>query len=321
MRGWVLGGLAAATATRAPARPHRARACSVHRFDLSEARHKEDWYLRICPNGRIPAIGGRALGCGVRLRTCAGVLQPPHSCPPPPAPPTHTHPVDHDRGDLAVWESGALLLHLGETRDPEQRLLPTDPARRAEVLSWLFWQVVSFRSRHGRAGGVWVVGWGTGQWEGVCGWVGQQAAPRAPAVHASPATPPPAPRVAWAPCRGRPIGGCSLRPSAMRPPSLATSMRRSGCSGAGVRVKASPCLVCPTPPPPACPPRAPLPPPCPPRVMERQLEGREWLAGGQYSLADIATFSWVLFHDLAAIPLTQVKVTKRASMRAPSHTQ
>jgi glutathione S-transferase len=33
-------------------------------------------------------------------------------------------------------------------------------------------------------------------------------------------------------------------------------------------------------------------------VMERRLEGREWLAGGQYSIADVAAFPWVLIHDL-----------------------
>jgi glutathione S-transferase len=35
-----------------------------------------------------------------------------------------------------------VLLHLAE-RDPQRRLLPRDERQRAEVLSWLFWQVVS----------------------------------------------------------------------------------------------------------------------------------------------------------------------------------
>lgn len=37
-----------------------------------------------------------------------------------------------------VFESGAILVHLAEKFGA---LLPTDPAQRAEVLSWVFWQV------------------------------------------------------------------------------------------------------------------------------------------------------------------------------------
>jgi len=37
-----------------------------------------------------------------------------------------------------VFESGAILVHLAETFG---EFLPTDPAARAEVLSWVFWQV------------------------------------------------------------------------------------------------------------------------------------------------------------------------------------
>lgn len=33
-------------------------------------------------------------------------------------------------------------------------------------------------------------------------------------------------------------------------------------------------------------------------VMEGRLEGQEWLAGGRYTVADIACFPWVLMHDL-----------------------
>ena len=41
---------------------------------------------------------------------------------------------------IRVFESGAILIHLAETFGA---FLPTDPAARAECLSWLFWQVGS----------------------------------------------------------------------------------------------------------------------------------------------------------------------------------
>ena len=61
-------------------------------------------FLEISPNGRMPAI------------------------------------VDHDAagGPRAVFESGAILLHLAEKAG---RFAPTDPAGRTALLEWLFWQV------------------------------------------------------------------------------------------------------------------------------------------------------------------------------------
>jgi glutathione S-transferase len=38
-------------------------------------------------------------------------------------------------GDLSIFESGAILLHLGEQSDA---LLPADPRRRSEAIEWLF---------------------------------------------------------------------------------------------------------------------------------------------------------------------------------------
>ena len=42
---------------------------------------------------------------------------------------------------IRVFESGAILMHLAEKFGSE--FLPTDPAKRAECLSWLFWQMGS----------------------------------------------------------------------------------------------------------------------------------------------------------------------------------
>src|SRR6185312_17403764 len=38
-------------------------------------------------------------------------------------------------GGISIFESGAILLHLGEK---SEKLLPADPRRRAEALEWLF---------------------------------------------------------------------------------------------------------------------------------------------------------------------------------------
>src|SRR5580698_2742518 len=38
-------------------------------------------------------------------------------------------------GPLSIFESGAILLHLGQRSDA---LLPVDPRRRSEALEWLF---------------------------------------------------------------------------------------------------------------------------------------------------------------------------------------
>lgn len=43
-------------------------------------------------------------------------------------------PVVHD-GDLHIFESGAILFHIGEK---DERLLPRDPQGRASTISWLF---------------------------------------------------------------------------------------------------------------------------------------------------------------------------------------
>jgi glutathione S-transferase/GST-like protein len=71
-------------------------------LDLGQQEQKQDWYLAINPNGRIPAI------------------------------------VDHDANDLAVFESGAILIYLAEKTG---RLLPTEPEARSRVIQWLMFQM------------------------------------------------------------------------------------------------------------------------------------------------------------------------------------
>jgi GSH-dependent disulfide-bond oxidoreductase len=74
----------------------------THAVNLAKNEQKEPWFLAINPNGRIPAI------------------------------------IDPDCADLAIFESGAIMIHLAEKTG---RLLPKDPAGRARVLSWLMFQM------------------------------------------------------------------------------------------------------------------------------------------------------------------------------------
>lgn len=74
----------------------------MHKVRLHKNEQKEDWYLAINPNGRIPAI------------------------------------VDTDRNDFAVFESGAILIYLAELTG---KLLPTDIEGRSTVLQWLMFQI------------------------------------------------------------------------------------------------------------------------------------------------------------------------------------
>jgi GST-like protein len=74
----------------------------VRRIDFDKREQKEPWYLKINPNGRIPAI------------------------------------VDHDNGDFAVFESGALMIYLAEKAG---KLLPHDVKGRSLVIQWLMFQM------------------------------------------------------------------------------------------------------------------------------------------------------------------------------------
>ncbi len=85
---------------------------AVKPIDLGAKQQKQAWYLKINPNGRIPAI------------------------------------VDHDQGDLAVFESGAIMIYLAEKTG---RLLATDVRRRSLALQWLMFQMSGVGPMMGQA--------------------------------------------------------------------------------------------------------------------------------------------------------------------------
>jgi len=65
--------------------------------------------------------------------------------------PNHKIPVIEDEGQ-AIWESGAILLHLGEKYDPEGRILPNDSKLRMEAIQYAFFQTGGVGPNLGRLG-------------------------------------------------------------------------------------------------------------------------------------------------------------------------
>ncbi|KAK9717739.1 Glutathione S-transferase 2 [Basidiobolus ranarum] len=84
-------------------------------LSFAKNEQKEDWFLKINPNGRIPAI------------------------------------VDHSRNDFPVFESGAILLYLVQHYDPEHRLWPKDLDQQSEVIQWLMFQMGGVGPMQGQA--------------------------------------------------------------------------------------------------------------------------------------------------------------------------
>jgi GST-like protein len=85
---------------------------TVKALNLSEGEQRHPDYLKINPNGRIPAI------------------------------------VDHEAGDFAVFESGAILIYLAEKTG---RLMPADAQGRSRVLQWLMFQMGGIGPMMGQA--------------------------------------------------------------------------------------------------------------------------------------------------------------------------
>lgn len=86
---------------------------TVRPISLGKLEQKQDWFLKINPNGRIPAI------------------------------------IDHDNNDFTVFESGAILLYLAEKTG---RLLGgPSPEDRSRVIQWLMFQMGGLGPMMGQA--------------------------------------------------------------------------------------------------------------------------------------------------------------------------
>ena len=85
---------------------------TAHNISLSKMEQKEDWFLKINPNGRIPAI------------------------------------VDHDENDFAVFESGAILHYLARKTG---MLMPGDRKGESRVMQWLMFQMGGIGPMMGQA--------------------------------------------------------------------------------------------------------------------------------------------------------------------------
>ena len=85
---------------------------TVRALQLGKMEQKQDWYLSINPNGRIPSI------------------------------------IDHDADDFVVIESAAILIYLAEKTG---KLMPSDPKGRSLVLQWLMFQMGNLGPMQGQA--------------------------------------------------------------------------------------------------------------------------------------------------------------------------
>lgn len=94
----------------------------VRPINLSALEQKEDWFLQINPNGRIPAIVDHDAD--------------------------HGHGDGDGDGDFAVFESGAILHYLAKKTG---KLMPADPAGESLVMQWLMFQMGGIGPMMGQA--------------------------------------------------------------------------------------------------------------------------------------------------------------------------
>lgn len=85
---------------------------TVHPIVIKDHVQKQPWFLKINPNGRIPAI------------------------------------IDRANENFTVFESGAILLYLAERTG---RLMPTDAKGRSRVIQWLMFQMSGVGPMQGQA--------------------------------------------------------------------------------------------------------------------------------------------------------------------------
>ncbi|HJP34390.1 MAG TPA: glutathione S-transferase N-terminal domain-containing protein [Gammaproteobacteria bacterium] len=85
---------------------------TTHHVDIMTGAQKEEWFLKLCPNGRIPAI------------------------------------VDRDNDDFPVFESGAIMLYLAKKSG---QLMPQDDKGESRVTQWLMFQMAGIGPMMGQS--------------------------------------------------------------------------------------------------------------------------------------------------------------------------
>ncbi len=108
-------------------------------------------YTAATPNGRKVSIGLEELGLEYRVEHVKLQEEQQFRDRFLAINPNHKIPALIDDGQK-IWESGAILLHLGEKYDGDGRILPKDPVRRMEAIQYAFFQTGGVGPNLGRLG-------------------------------------------------------------------------------------------------------------------------------------------------------------------------